>query len=83
MIPEDTSTEREVLLKLLAARVVVDRAFRQELQTDPKAAAQRLQITLSDEDAEFIRNGIDWAVVNEHADAIGQALQHGLRAASW
>ncbi len=46
-------------LKTLSARACMDREFRADLLGDPVAAAQRLNITLSDKDAQLLLNGAD------------------------
>jgi predicted mannosyl-3-phosphoglycerate phosphatase (HAD superfamily) len=66
--------ERQVAFKLLAAHAMVDAEFYRQLREDPEIAAAQLHIRLNDEDVRYIRESVQWNVLDEHADAVRAAL---------
>jgi hypothetical protein len=74
--------ERQALFKLLAAHAMVDEAFYQWLQEDPRAAAASIRIALSDADVIYIE-GIDWSELAKHSEAIRTALNLEQVTNSW
>jgi hypothetical protein len=67
-------TERQIAFKRLAAHALVDAEFYQRLRDDPAAAAEELYISLPDEDVRYLREIVDWPVLDERAEAIRAAL---------
>jgi len=66
--------ERQVAFKLLAAHAMLDAEFYRQLREDPEVAAAELHIRLNDEDVRYIREIVEWPVLDEHADAVRAAL---------
>jgi hypothetical protein len=66
--------ERQILFKLIAAHAMVDAEFYKRLRADPAAAVAEMHLTLPDDDMEYLKGIVDWPVLDEHADAVRQAL---------
>lgn len=75
--------ERELVFKLLASHALVDPDFFAELQNDPEAAAAVLHIRLTDEDINYIKNIVEWSVLESQADDIRESLHLDLVTNSW
>lgn len=65
--------ERELALRLIASRALVDPAFYEELRRDPRAAAQQLHVSLAEEDVARLE-GVDWAYLDEHVRELRRGL---------
>ena len=68
-------TEREVAFKLIAAHAMVDAEYYQRLREDPVAAAAELHIALDDGDLEYLQGVVNWEELDQHADAVREALR--------
>jgi hypothetical protein len=66
--------ERQILFKLIAAHALVDAEFYKLLRTDPAAAIAEMHIALPDDDMEYLKGVVDWPVLDEHAEAVREAL---------
>jgi hypothetical protein len=67
-------TERQLAFKLLAAHAMVDSGFYDRLREDPAAAAEELHIALRDDDLQYLREVVEWPVIDKYAEAIRTAL---------
>lgn len=75
--------ERELIFKLLASHAMVDAGFYDELKRDPEFAAAQLHIRLTDEDIEYLKNSVEWDVIDRYAEEIRQGLHLELVTHSW
>jgi hypothetical protein len=66
--------ERQIVFKLIAAHAMVDPEFYKLLRGDPAAAVAQMHLVLADDDMEYLKGIVDWPVLDEHADAVRQAL---------
>ncbi len=66
--------ERQILFKLIAAHALVDAEFYKLLRTDPAAAIAEMHIALPDDDMAYLKGVVDWPVLDEHAEAVREAL---------
>jgi hypothetical protein len=66
--------ERQVLFKLIAAHALVDEEFYRLLRSDPEAAVDQMHLKLHDDDLRYLREIVDWPVLDEHADAVRSAI---------
>ncbi len=66
--------ERQILFKLIAAHALVDAEFYKRLRGDPAAAAAEMNLALPDDDLEYLKSIVDWPVLDEHAEAVREAL---------
>lgn len=66
--------ERQIAFKLLAAHAMVDAEFYSFLRTDPELAAASLHIMLTEEDVRYIKGIVEWDKIDEHAEAVREAL---------
>jgi hypothetical protein len=69
-------------LKLLAIEALADPGFHDKLKNDPEAAVLALGLKLSEDQIEYLRDGIHWAV-DAHVDEMRQALHVEPAQASW
>jgi hypothetical protein len=67
-------TERQLAFKLLAAHAMVDPEFYARLRDDPAAAANELHIALTEDDLRYLREVVEWPVLDKHAEEILNAL---------
>jgi len=67
-------TERQVAFKRLAAHALVDPVFYAKLRDDPVAAAEELYIQLQGDDLRYLKEKVDWSVLDANAEAIRKAL---------
>lgn len=67
-------TERQIAFKRLAAHALVDADFYRLLREDPAAAAEELYMSLPDDDIRYLKEIVDWPVLDRNADAIREAL---------
>jgi len=63
------STEREVALRLIVSRAIVDADFYRHLKEDPQAAIDELHIRLDDADLSRFHR-LDWARLDPHVEAL-------------
>lgn len=75
--------ERELAFKLLASHAMVDHEFFEALRNDPAAAAEQLHIRLTEADIDYIRNQVEWSIIEERAYEIRFALHLDLVTNSW
>jgi hypothetical protein len=68
-------TERQLAFKLLAAHAMVDAEFYRQLHEDPEAAAALLHIRLNEEDVHYIRDTVDWSVLDQFHESVREALR--------
>jgi hypothetical protein len=66
--------ERQIVFKLIAAHAMVDPEFYKLLRGDPAAAVAQMHLVLADDDMEYLKGIVDWPVLDEHAEAVRQAL---------
>lgn len=77
-----TKTEREVAFKLIAAHALVDAEYYGRLRQNPRAAVAELHFVLDESDYVYLAGltldedypGIQWDTVDEHIEAIRNAL---------
>ncbi len=75
--------ERELIFKLLASHALVEPEFYEELKRDPEAAAEQLHIRLTEEDLNYLKNVVDWPIIDKEASEIREALHLDLVTNSW
>ena len=66
--------ERQIVFKLIAAHAMVDAEFYKRLRNDPAEAVAEMHLLLADDDMEYLKGIVDWPVLDEHAEAVREAL---------
>lgn len=75
--------ERELAFKLMAAHALVDPGYFRWLREDPVAAAQHVRIRLSEEDLDYLKNQVQWEVLERMADNVRGSLRLERVTNSW
>jgi hypothetical protein len=75
-------TERELALRLVVSRAVVDAQFYERLRSDPEAAIDALHVRLDAADMERIR-GLNWDEIDEPVALLRRQLGLGVVRGGW
>lgn len=75
--------ERELIFKLLASHALVDAEYFELLRKDPVGAAEQLHIRLTEEDLDYLQNGVEWDRIAQLAEPIRASLQLEKVTNSW
>lgn len=75
-------TERELALRLVLSRALVDSRFYDQLRADPDGAVDSLHIRLADDDMRRIRE-LDWDRIDGPAETLRQELGFSALRGAW